>query len=121
VDPWSLGGIIYIKIVQVMGQDGTLCTPTCTSLGMDNSPSTETLTFLLVRNELIHFINFTEKCNFCSLYSKPRCHVVSKSFFDIQEYRSTKHIVKVKGHVIRKSHILKCHAVTCTKAKLTSI
>jgi hypothetical protein len=55
-------------------------TSACISWGVDNSPSTVTLNFLLVRNELISFIKFAEKCNFDSLYSKPGCQVMSKTF-----------------------------------------
>jgi hypothetical protein len=45
-----------------------------------------------------------------------------KVFFDIQEYRSRRHvIVEIKGHVIRMLHTLKCHAVTGTETKLAYI
>jgi hypothetical protein len=94
----------------------------CISLGVNSFPSTETLKFLLVKNELISFIKFVENCNLYNLCNKPGYHVVSTAFFDIQEYRSCGHnVVKVKGHVIRKPHTLKCRAVTRTKAKLTCI
>jgi hypothetical protein len=54
-----------------------LCgTSACISLDVDNSSLSETLNFLLVRNEQVIFIKFAENCNFDSLYSKPDCHVV---------------------------------------------
>jgi hypothetical protein len=55
-------------------------TPACISRGVDDSPSTTNLKFLLVRNELISFIKFADTCNLDSLYSKPGSHVVSKTF-----------------------------------------
>jgi len=51
--------------------------PVFLSLGVDNSPSTVTLKFLLVKNELISLIKFAENCRFCNLYIKAGCHVVS--------------------------------------------
>jgi hypothetical protein len=50
---WHLdfGGIVYIQIVQVWGQDGNLWH--CISVDLDVSPSNETLNFLFERNELI--------------------------------------------------------------------
>jgi hypothetical protein len=46
-----------------------------------------------------------------------------KGFFDIQEYRSCRHvIVEIKGHVVRKPHTLKRRAVTeGTETKLACI
>jgi hypothetical protein len=81
VDHWGLGGasIIY-KLYRVGARTEPCGTPACISRGVDNSPSTETVNILLVRNELISFIKFAEKYNFDSLYSKPGCHVVSKAF-----------------------------------------
>jgi len=97
-------------------------TPACISPGVDISPSTVTLNFLLARNELICFVILAENCSFDTLYSKPGYHVVSKAFFDVQEYRSRGYtVVEVQGHVVRKPPTLKCRAMTCTKAKLTCI
>jgi hypothetical protein len=47
---------------------------------MDSSPSPITLNFLLETIEPISLIKLDEKCNSDSLYSKPRCHVVSNAF-----------------------------------------
>jgi hypothetical protein len=55
-------------------------TSACISLGVESSPYTDTLNFLLVGNELMSFIEFAEKCNFDSLYSKAGCHVALKAF-----------------------------------------
>jgi len=55
-------------------------TPACISRGVDSSPSTITLNFLLERNELVSLIKLNEKCNSDSLCSKPGCHVVSDAF-----------------------------------------
>jgi len=42
-------------------------------------------------------------------------------FFDIHEYRSCRRIViEIRGYVAHKPHKVKCHAVACTKTKLTS-
>jgi len=67
-------------------------TPAYISFGVDNSSSTETLNFLLERNELISFIVLAERFNLISLYSKPGG---VKCFFDVQEYRSRREIVKI--------------------------
>jgi hypothetical protein len=55
-------------------------TPACISLGVDNSPSTETLNFMLERNGLISLIVLAESINLINLYSKPGCQVVSEAF-----------------------------------------
>jgi hypothetical protein len=46
-------------------------------------------------------IKLTEKSNSDNLYSNPVCHVVSKAFFDIQEHCCRRHVVEIKGHMIR--------------------
>jgi len=56
---------------------GTL---SCISLGVDNSTSTETLNFLLERNDLISLIVLAERFHLINFYSKPGCQVVSKAF-----------------------------------------
>jgi len=103
-----------------VGSRRELCdTPVCISRGVDSSPSTITLNFLLERRDLISLIKLDENCNLDSLYSKPvPCSV--KGFFDIEENRSRGH-TEVYGHVVRKPHTLKRRAVTCTKAKLARI
>jgi hypothetical protein len=53
---------------------GTLA---CTSWGVDISPSTEILNFLLERNELRSQSILVENCNWYNLYNKPGCHVMS--------------------------------------------
>jgi hypothetical protein len=55
-------------------------TPTSIFRGVDSSPSTITLYFLLESNELISLIKPDKKCDSDSLYSKPGCHVVSCFF-----------------------------------------
>jgi hypothetical protein len=82
-----------MKIYKVGDITETCGTPACISLGVDILPSTETLHFLLERKETISPIKLVENCNPDNLYRKPRCSVVSKDFFDIQEYRSRRHIV----------------------------
>jgi len=57
----------------------TCGTPACISRGVDSSPSTITLNFLLEMNELISLIKLDEKCNLDSLHSKPGRHM-SKAF-----------------------------------------
>jgi hypothetical protein len=77
-------------------------TPTCITLGVDISPSTETLNFIFDRKELISLIKLIENSNLDSLHSKPVCYVVSKVYFNIQEHRGRRHfVVEVKGHVVR--------------------
>jgi hypothetical protein len=44
------------------------------------SPSTDTLNCLLVKKEAISLMRFIGNCNSDSLYSRPGCHIVSKSF-----------------------------------------
>ena len=55
-------------------------TPAFISLGVDVSPSTETLNFLLERNDLISLTVLTEKFNLSNLYSNQGCQVVSNAF-----------------------------------------
>jgi hypothetical protein len=55
-------------------------TPACISLGLDISPSTETLNFLWERKELISLIRLIENVNLDNLYSKPKCQVVANAF-----------------------------------------
>jgi hypothetical protein len=50
------------------------------SLGIDISPSTETLNLLRERKELMSWIKLVENSNLDNLYSKPDCHAVSKAF-----------------------------------------
>jgi hypothetical protein len=52
----------------------------CISLGVYISPSTETLNFLWERKELISLTRLIGNFNLDNVYSKPRCHVVSKEF-----------------------------------------
>jgi hypothetical protein len=47
---------------------------------VDISSPTETLNFLSERREPINCIKQAENCNLDNLYSKPECHVVSKTF-----------------------------------------
>jgi hypothetical protein len=74
-------------------------TPACISLGVDNSPSTESLNVLLVRNEVISFVKFAGNCYFVILYSKPGCHVVSKAF-SMSRNTATVHMLLLKFIVI---------------------
>jgi hypothetical protein len=72
--------IIYIFTVQYGGQDGTLWHP-CLYISWRNiSPSTETLKFLWERKELTSLCRLIENFRLDNLYSRPRCHVVSKAF-----------------------------------------
>jgi hypothetical protein len=48
-------------------------TPACISLGVDISPSTETLNLRCERNDPISLVKLFENSNFDSLYSKPWC------------------------------------------------
>jgi hypothetical protein len=56
-------------------------TPAFISLGIDISPSAETLNFHYERNALIRLIKMVENSNLNNLYIKPGCLVVSKVFF----------------------------------------
>jgi hypothetical protein len=69
-------------MVQCGGEDGTFYTPSFISLGVDISPSTETLNFLRETKELMSLIRLIENFNSDNLYSKPRC------LFNIQEESS---------------------------------
>jgi hypothetical protein len=51
-------------------------TPAATFLG----ELPETLNVLLVKKEAIGLMRLIGNCNSDSLYSRPRCHVVSKAF-----------------------------------------
>jgi hypothetical protein len=54
--------------------------PARISLGVDISPSTETMNLRCERKELMSLIKLVENSNLDNLYSKPECHVVSKDF-----------------------------------------
>jgi hypothetical protein len=73
-------------------------TPAAIFLGEESSPSTETLNFLLLRNEAISFIKLAENVNSNSLYSRPGCHVVSKAFW-ISKNTATVDILLLKLRV----------------------
>jgi hypothetical protein len=64
-------------------------TPVCRSLGVDISPSTESELSL----RTISLTRLVEHFNLDNLYSKPKCHVISKASFDIQEYRSRRYVI----------------------------
>jgi hypothetical protein len=78
--PDAAGGIFYIHTVQYWGKDGALRHPTPVSLGVDNSPSTDTSNFLFVRKGAISLMRPAENFNSDSLYSRPEYHVVPKAF-----------------------------------------
>jgi hypothetical protein len=77
VDPWCSRCVTSYSVCASTELCGI---PALISLGVDNSPSTETLNFLLVRYKLMSFIKFVGNCNFDILYGRPECHVVSKAF-----------------------------------------
>jgi hypothetical protein len=56
------------------------CTPACISLIVDMSPSTETSNFYCERKEPMSLIKPVASSNFDNIFSKPKCHVVSKAF-----------------------------------------
>jgi hypothetical protein len=56
---------------------GTLA---CISLGLDSSPSAETLNILGEREKLIRMARLIENFNSDKLYSNSMCHVVSNAF-----------------------------------------
>jgi hypothetical protein len=55
-------------------------TPASIYLGVDNSPTIQTLNFLWDRKEQISYIKLAENSNLYNLYSKPVCHAVSEAF-----------------------------------------
>jgi hypothetical protein len=59
-------------------------TPACIYFGADFLPSTETLNFLGERRDPVSLIRLIENYNSDNLYSKPRCHVVSKGFSKVK-------------------------------------
>jgi hypothetical protein len=59
-------------------------TPAFISLGVDILPSTDTLNFLCERNELISLIRLVENSIVDNLYSKPKCHNVSKALLKLR-------------------------------------
>jgi hypothetical protein len=62
------------------------------SLSAENSPSTETLNFLLVRKEVISLIRLVESSN-CAGLMAGQSATLCKCILDIQEYRSFRHNV----------------------------
>jgi hypothetical protein len=68
-------------ILKSVGDKTEPCgTPDRITLGVDISPSTETLNFLCERKEPKSLIELVENSNLDNLYSKPEYHVVSKAF-----------------------------------------
>jgi hypothetical protein len=55
-------------------------TPSCISLGVDNSPSTETLNLRCDRKDPISLVKLFENSNFDNLHSNPEFHVVLEAF-----------------------------------------
>jgi hypothetical protein len=74
--------LLYI-LYNVGGRTESYGTPDCIFLSVGISPSTETLNFLWERKEPISLIRLIENFNSNNLYSKPRCHVISKDFFSL--------------------------------------
>jgi hypothetical protein len=74
-------GASFIYILKRVGDKTEPCgTPACITLGVDISPSTETLKFFCVRKEPISLIKLFENSNLDNFYSKPECHVLSQAF-----------------------------------------
>jgi hypothetical protein len=97
-------------------------TPVRISLGVDISPSTETLNLVCERKELIRSIKLVENSNLENLYSKRKSACGIKGLFDVQEHRGRRCIiVEIRGHVVRLPHILQCRAVTCTEIKVACV
>jgi hypothetical protein len=71
------------------------------SLGVDISPSTETLNLRCERKELMSLIKVDENSILYNLYSKPECYVVSKAFSMSKNTAAVDIIVDSKGHVVR--------------------
>jgi hypothetical protein len=72
VNTMCLGGIICVHIENSKDKTEPCGTPACITLGVDISPSTETLNFLCEKraNKLIKLV---ENSNLDNLYSKPEC------------------------------------------------
>jgi hypothetical protein len=93
MNTWNLGGIIYIYILYRLGDRTETCgSRACISLGVDISPSTETLNFLFERKELMSLIFSAENFNVNNVYSRPGCQDLSDTFFDIHEYHLRRHV-----------------------------
>jgi hypothetical protein len=113
--------LIMYKLYTVGTSTEPCGTPDSIPLGVDSSLSTEILNFLLLRYELMVFVQFAANCNFDILCSKPGCHEVSK-LSQCPKYRNCGHeIVEVKGYMVHEPHAMKCLAVTRTETKLTCI
>jgi hypothetical protein len=67
---------MYI-LKRVGDRTGPCGIPACIFLGIEISPSIETLNFRCERKNPINLIKLVENSNFDNLYSKPECHVVS--------------------------------------------
>jgi hypothetical protein len=114
------GSIVYTytdcNIEAMMELRGTL---SATSLGIENSPSTKTINFLLGRDEAINLMRLIKNSH--KLY-RSECHVLSKRFGDIYGYSSRQNTTaEILGDVIRQLHTLKCPVMIYSKAKPTFI
>jgi hypothetical protein len=77
--PLGFEGMAHLQSAQGRSRNGTFWHPCLYFRGLDSSPSTANLNFLLERNELISLIMLADKCNLDNLYNKPGYRVVSKA------------------------------------------
>jgi hypothetical protein len=87
-------GVWFIyRLYNVRDRTEPCSSSACISLGLDISHSTDTLKFLWHRIKLIRLIKLIENFKLDNVYGNPMCHVVSKAFFNIQEYHSRRHVI----------------------------
>lgn len=120
--PALWGASVLYKLCRIGDRVESCGTPVCITLVADILPSTKTLNFLFEWKELISLIKLVKKCNFYNLYSKLGFHVVSEAFWISKNTAAVDILLfKFRVCITRRPHMLKYHAVTCTKAKLTCI
>jgi hypothetical protein len=92
--PGVWGASLMYKLYSIGDRKEPRGIPACISLGVDISPSTKTLNFLLDRKELISLTVLIEKFNLIYLYDE-RVPGGIKGFLDNQEYCSHREVVKI--------------------------
>jgi hypothetical protein len=104
-------GASFKNILKRVGDRNEPCgTSACITLGVDISPSTETLNFLRQRKEPISLIKLVENSNLDYFYSKRDCHVISKTF-SMSKNTAVIGIIMLKLRVTWSVSLIHCSVV----------
>jgi hypothetical protein len=99
-----------MQVYSVRDRTETYGTPAFVSLGIDTSPSTETLNFRCERFELICLIKLVEHSKLHNLYIKQGSHVLLKAF-SISKNIAAVDILFLKLRVTWSVSLIHCNVV----------